>query len=109
MSQPGEKSFRDSLKDADLFQSYINFNTAQGGENPQTVIFDPAAVVRVFKGGQYGDSPAVPVEKNGQVYWLRIKAAGLRDELAKVKQRSTVSIERFGSGTGTRYKVKVVK
>ena len=105
MSQPGEKSFRELVKDPNIFTSFVSFKDVK----VHRVTFDPNAIAREFKGGQYGDSWAVPVETApGKIEFLRIKARGLRDELEKVKQRSLIEITQDGSGFQTTYKVKVI-
>lgn len=101
MSEPGEKSFRDYQKTREAF---INFKD----ENPQRMTFDPNVAVRIFKGGKFGDSPAVPVEKAGKIFWLRIKSKRLGEQLEKVKVRSLIEVQQLGSGFDTDYMVKVI-
>jgi len=104
MSKTGEKSFHDWNIENPV-ETFISFKETK----TIRVTFDPNAVVRVFSGGKYGDTPAVSVEiKPGQIGWLRIKAKGLREQLQKIKSRSLIEITQEGEGAATRYKVKVI-
>ena len=81
-----EKSFQ--TLEIDQFLSFKD-------EKTHIITFDPGVRAKLFTGGQFGDSWAVPVDLNGEIRWLRIKSKRLHAALKKIKQRSNRSTLRI--------------